>query len=120
MIRMITLFVLGICLACTNTQRSHTETAQIVVESFYQKNLPTLQKHTANESFQSFLQIHDAFPMESSDDLNFRVLNETEDGNTAWVKFTTAYEEQPETFKLIIENGNWKVTEIGLGEKGPF
>jgi len=110
---------MGIFLACTNSQRSHTETAQIVVESFYQKDLPTLEKHTTQGSFESFFQIQDVFPPESRDS-NFQVLQETEDGNTAWVQFTTAYEEQPETFKLVKEDGSWKVTEIGMGEKGPF
>jgi len=59
------------------------------------------------------------FPIESRDS-NFQVVQETEDGTIAWVQFTTAYEEQPETFKMIKENGRWKVTEIRLGEKGPF
>ena len=118
--RLFTLIIMGIFLACTNSQRSHTETAQIVVESFYQKDLPTLEKHTTQESFESFLQILDVFPMESNKDSNFRVIQEIEDGNTAWVQFTTVYEEQPETFKLIKEDGSWKVTEIPMGEKGPF
>ncbi len=64
--------------------------------------------------------IQNAFTAEDSKNSNFKVLQETENGDIAWVKFTTAYEEQPETFKLIKENGNWKVTEIGMGEKAPF
>lgn len=111
---------LGICFACTNSNKSHTEIAQIVVESFYQKDLPTLQKHTTKESFESFLQIQDAFPVESNMDSNFNVLKETQEGNIAWVQFTTAYEEKPETFKLVKENGKWKVAEIAMGEKAPF
>ena len=117
--KMMVLF-LGISMACAEAQMSHTETAQTVVESFYKKDLPTLEKHTTKESFDSFMYIHDAFPAEDARNPNFKVLHETENGNTAWVQFTTAYEEQPETFKLIKENGRWKVTEIGMGEKGPF
>lgn len=117
--KMMVLF-LGICMACAEAQMSHTETAQTVVESFYKKDLPTLEKHTTKESFDSFMYIQDAFPAEDARNPNFKVLHETENGNTAWVQFTTAYEEQPETFKLIKENGRWKVTEIGMGEKGPF
>ena len=117
--RLLTILSLGFCLACTNSQSSHTETAKIVVESFYQKDLPALEKYTTQESFQSFLQIQDVFPVENKDS-NFQVIQETEDGNIAWVQFTTAYEEQPETFKLIKVDGIWKVTEIKMGEKGPF
>lgn len=113
------ILVLVLSMACGEAQMSHTETAQTVVESFYTKDLPTLEKHTTKESFDSFMYIQEAFPAEDKDS-NFKVLQETENGNTAWVKFTTAYDEQPETFKLIRENGSWKVAEIGMGEKGPF
>ncbi|MCM4160872.1 DUF4878 domain-containing protein [Antarcticibacterium flavum] len=113
------IFILGLCMACAEAQMSHTETAKAVVESFYTKDLPTLEKHTTKESFDSFMYIQESFPAEEKGS-NFKVLQETENGNTAWVKFTTAYEEQPETFKLVKENGNWKVAEIGMGEKGPF
>src|SRR5690606_30346841 len=114
------IFFLGLCMACAETQMSHTDTAQTVVESFYKKDLPTLEKHTTKESFDSFMYIQDAFPAEDARDSNFKVLRETENGNIAWVQFTTAYEEQPETFKLIKVDGIWKVTEIKMGEKGPF
>ncbi|HSI68870.1 MAG TPA: hypothetical protein VK941_01450 [Gillisia sp.] len=114
------ILVLVLSMACAEAQMSHTETAQAVVESFYTKDLPTLEKHTTKESFDSFMYIQNAFPAEESKNSNFKVLRETENGNIAWVKFTTVYEEQPETFKLIKKNGTWKVTEIGIGEKGPF
>lgn len=109
-----------ICFACTQAERSHTETAQIVVESFYKKDLPSLQKHTTKESFDSFMYIQDIVPVPDTRNSNFKVIQETANEGTAWVQFTTAYEEQPETFKLIKEAGIWKVTEIGMGEKGPF
>ena len=76
-------------ISCAKTQLSHVETAQIVVESFYQKD-------------------------------NTKLIQETVNGDTAWVKFTTSYEDKPETFKLVQEDGKWKVTETGLREKGPF
>lgn len=37
--------MLGIFPACTGTEKSHTNTAQIVVDSFYQKGFSTLE-HT--------------------------------------------------------------------------
>lgn len=114
------MLILLLSVSCSETPLSHTETAQIVVESFYTKDLPTLEKHTTKESFNSFMYIQGDFPAENEKNSNFRVLQETNSGDTAWIKFTTAYEEQPETFKLIKENGTWKVTEIGMGEKSPF
>jgi hypothetical protein len=114
------ILILAVIFSCAETQMSPAETARTVVESFYSKDLPTLEKYTTQESFDSFMYIQNAFSAEDRKDSNFTVLQETENGDIAWVKFTTAYEEQPETFKLIRENGNWKVTEIGMGEKAPF
>ena len=118
--RIFLMAVLVIFIACAEAEKSHTETAEIVVESFYKKDLPTLEKYTTEQSFQAFMNIQDMFSTSETENSNFNVLQETEDGDIAWVKFTTAYEEQPETFKLIKENGQWKVTERGLREKGPF
>ncbi len=118
--RIILIVMLGIFLACSGTDKSHTETAQIVVESFYQKDLPTLEKYTTEESFASLMAINDIIPVDETGDSNFSVVEEKENGEIAWVKFTTSYEDQPETFKLIKEDGKWKVTEIEMGERGPF
>lgn len=112
--------VLVIFIACSEAQKSPTETAKIVVESFYEKDLPTLKEYTTEESNQAFMNIQDIFPAAEDENSNFNVLQETENGDIAWVKFTTSYEEQPEIFKLVKENGSWKVTEIGMGEKAPF
>jgi len=114
------LLLMVICFACTGADRSHTETAQIVVESFYQKDFSVLENHTTKESFNSFMYIQDIVPVADKQNSSFKVIKETENGNTAWVQFSTDYEEQPETFKLIKEHGSWKVTEIEVGEKVPF
>ncbi|MGM1055483.1 MAG: hypothetical protein ACQEWG_06315 [Bacteroidota bacterium] len=118
--KILVLFLTVICFACTEAERSHTETAQIVVESFYQKDFPVLEKHTTKDSYDSFMCIQDIVPKVDNRDSHFKVIQETENENTAWVQFSTVYEEQPETFKLIKEEGSWKVTEIEMGEKGPF
>jgi hypothetical protein len=118
--KMLFLLLMVIGLACTEAERSHTETAQIVVESFYQKNFPVLKKYTTKDSFDSFMYIQQIVPEVDKRDSNFKVIQETENGNTAWVRFSTVYEEQPETFKLIKEGGSWKVTEIEMGERAPF
>jgi hypothetical protein len=118
--KMLFLLLMVIGLSCTEAERSHTETAQIVVESFYQKDFPVLKKHTTKESFDSFMYIQEIVPTADKRDSSFEVIQETENGKSAWVRFSTVYEEQPETFKLIKEDGSWKVTEIEMGEKGPF
>ncbi|MFS4467518.1 hypothetical protein [Maribacter sp. 2210JD10-5] len=106
--------------ACTEQQLSHTETAKIVVESFYQKNNSKLKEHTTLESYIAFIAIQDMMTANESGASNFVIEQETVDGDTAWVKFTTSYEEKPEIFKLIKSDRQWKVTEKGLREKGPF
>ncbi len=119
----IPLFVmLLVLMACSQTQVSHTDTAKIVVESFYEKDNATLKKHTTDDSYASFMAIQNVMapgdPKVNSS--NFKVLKETSDGETAWVQFTSAYAEKPETFKLTMQDGKWLVTEKGLREKSPF
>lgn len=62
----------------------------------------------------------DIMTAETSGKSNFKVLQKKADGDFAWVKLTTSYDEKPETFKLIMEDGQWKVALKGLREKSPF
>jgi len=114
----ILLLLVGI--ACSQQDLSPTETAKIVVESFYNKDNQKLKEYTTAESYESFLSIQNIMTANTSGKSNFKVLQEKVDGDIAWVQFTTSYEEKPETFKLVKENGQWKVAEKGLREKGPF
>ncbi len=107
-------------IACTQTQLSHTDTVQLVVESFYQKENTKLKKHTTPESYTAFTAIQDMMTANETRASNFSVIKETVDGDTAWVKFTTSYEEKPETFKLVKVDGQWLITEKGMEEKAPF
>ncbi|WP_298310230.1 hypothetical protein [uncultured Aquimarina sp.] len=109
-------------MACSQTQVSHTDTAKIVVESFYEKKNTTLKKHTTDDSYASFMSIQNVMAPGDTEvsNSNFKVLNETSDGETAWVQFSSAYAEKPETFKLVMQDGKWLVTEKGLREKSPF
>ena len=108
--------------ACSQTQLSHTDTAKVVVESFYNKDNVKLKNYTTADSYASFMTIQNIVapgdPEKKAS--NFKLLNETIEGDIAWVQFTTSYEEKPETFKLTNESGDWKVMEMGLREKGPF
>jgi hypothetical protein len=107
-------------LSCSQTQSSHIEVAQIVIESFYKKDNSKLKKHTTSESYESFLSIQDLMTANENGASNFTIVEETVEGDIAWVKLTTSYEEKPETFKLTLVDGQWKVTEKGLKEKAPF
>ena len=99
---------------------SHTETAQIVVESFYQKDNETLKKYTTTKNYQSLMTVQDMISKKDLNASNFTVINEVETENLAWVKFKTDYETIPETFKLVKTDNQWKVTIRGLREPSPF
>ncbi|MGO3719355.1 MAG: hypothetical protein ACTJGD_08480 [Mesonia hippocampi] len=108
-------------LSCAGKQDlSPSETSKIVVESFYNKDNTTLKKHTTPEGYNGLKSIQDLMAAGKSGDPNFKVLEETADDKTAWVRFTTSYEENPELFKLLKVDGQWKVTQQGPREKGPF
>ena len=107
-------------ISCSENPRSPTETAKVVVESFYNKDNNKLKAHTTPESYESFLAIQDVMTSDSPDNSNFEVLEETTNGDTAWVKFKTSYEEKPETFKLVKVDGQWKVAEKRVRERSPF
>lgn len=77
-------------IACAEKQISHTETAKIVVESFYQKDNSKLKKHTTIESYESFISIQDMMTAAESGASDFAVLQESVDGDNAWVQFTTS------------------------------
>ncbi|WP_417558335.1 hypothetical protein [Mesoflavibacter zeaxanthinifaciens] len=114
------ILLLLVVAACSQQDLSPTQTAKVVVESFYSKDNQKLKEYTTVESYESFLSIQDLMTANTSGKSNFKVLQEKLDGDIAWVKFTTSYEEKPEIFKLIKENGRWKVAEKGLREKSPF
>lgn len=118
--RLVCLIILGICLACADSRMAHTETAQIVAESFISKDNETLKKYTTRESYSAFMSIQDMVTSSYTGETNFKVLRDTVYGDTAWVQFSISQEPKPETFKLIKEDDIWKVTETGLREKKPF
>ncbi|MCB7480284.1 hypothetical protein [Christiangramia sediminis] len=114
------ILILAMCISCAESQMSPAMTAQKVVESFYSKDNSQLKKYTTSASYESFISVQDMFESQNSSASNFKVLEESMDDKTAWVKFSTNFEDNPETFKLIQEDGMWKVTETGLREKSPF
>lgn len=107
-------------LACSEGPKTPVETAQIVVESFYQRNNSQLKEYTTPGIYQSYISVQEQMTNGKNGDSNFQVVQDTVYGDTAWVKFTSAYADRPETFKLIQQDGKWKVTETKLRERSPF
>ncbi len=118
--KMILYLLILLFIGCTQSQLSHTDTAKIVIESFYKNDNSKLKKYTTTESYASFMAVQALVAPGTDDASNFKLIEETVDGDTAWVKFSTSYEEKPETFKLIKQDGQWNVAEKGLREKSPF
>lgn len=118
--KMILYLLILIFMGCAQSQLSHTETAKIVVESFYINDNSKLKKHTSPESYASFMSVQAIVAPGTDDASNFKLIKESVNGETAWVKFSTSYEDNPETFKLVKVDGQWKVAEKGLREKSPF
>ncbi|GGW36461.1 hypothetical protein [Arenibacter certesii] len=107
--------------SCTTKQDfSHTETAKIVVESFYHGDKITLEKHTTPESYTNFISLQGMFVEDENSASDFKVIDEFVEGSVAWVKYSTAYDEKPGIFKLVKEDEQWKVTERRPREKVPF
>lgn len=116
------ILMLLVFVACSQTQLSHIDTAKVVVESFHQKDNAKLKAHTTTDNYASLLSIQNMMikgdPEKKAS--NFKLLNETVEGDIAWVQFTTVYEEKPQSFKLTKADGQWKVMQKGVREKSPF
>lgn len=113
---LVTIFVI----ACSEKEMSHTETARIVAESFYHNDDTTLEKYTTTEYYPVLSSLQGLFAKDENSQINFAVIEETIDGDVAWVRYSTSFDEKPGIFKLIKEDGQWKVTERKPREKVPL
>jgi hypothetical protein len=103
-----------------NKNLSPSETAKVVAESFYHGDEATLKKHTTVEGYANLSSIQAMFTEDKNSEVNFKVVDEAMDGEVAWVKYATAYDPKPGVFKLVREDGQWKVTHNGPRDQGPF
>ncbi len=107
-------------ITCVNKQDlSHTETAKIVVESFFAKDNATLKKYTTSDGYSGLIMIQNLVP-DDVKNTEVEILDEAILDNTAWVKYNSSMDKKPGIFKLVQENRLWKVTSKGPREKGPF
>ena len=95
-------------------------TAQIVIESFYEKDEETLKANSTPEGYANYMNIINMFNATKKKDSEFKVLQDTIMGDVAWVKYTTAYDKTPGVFKLVKQNGKWLATARGSKDKAPF
>jgi len=108
-------------LSCSRTQKSSpASVAEIVAESFYQRDEATLKKHTTPEGFATFSNLQKMFAKPKGSEINFKLIDETIEGDVAWVKYSTSYDKTPGIFKLVKQNNVWKVTVRDPKEKAPF
>ena len=108
-------------LSCSeNKNLSPSETAKIVAESFYHGNDSNLKKHTTAEGYANLSNIQAMFVQDKDSEANFKIVDEAMEGETAWIKYSTTYDAKPGVFKLVQEDGQWKVTHNGPRDKGPF
>lgn len=98
---------------------SPSETTKIVAESFFSKDESALKRHTTSEGYASLTTLLNLLP-DSNEKVKVEILDEAIDGDIVWVKYKTSYDEKPGVFKLVQEDGQWKVTYNGPREKGPF
>lgn len=118
--RLLIIGMLTFLISCSESPKTPVETSQIVVESFYQRNNEKLKEYTTPGLYTTCMAVQDQLTNGKNGSSNFQVVKDTIYGDTAWVKFNSAYADRPETFKLIRLNGKWKVTETGLRERKPF
>lgn len=111
--------ILILFISCSEQKAlSPSETATAVLESLHSKDDDALKKHTTSDGYAS-LQMIQGYILED-EDATFTILDESIDGETAWVQYNTSYDEKPGVFKLTKVDGKWKVTSKGPRERGPF
>ncbi|WP_300435451.1 hypothetical protein [Christiangramia sp.] len=103
-----------------NNNLSPDETAKIVAESFYYGDEATLKKHTTAEGYANLASIQSMFIEDKNSEADFKVVDKAIEDDVAWIKYSTSYDTKPGIFKLVQNDGRWKVTHNGPREKGPF
>lgn len=94
--------------------------AEVVAESFYHGDEVTLKKHTTPEGFVTYSNLQKMFAKPKGSKTNFKLIDENIGGDVAWIKYSTAYDKTPGVFKMVKQEGEWKVTVRDPNEKTPF
>lgn len=118
--KLILILATFVAFSCSEQNLSPEQTAKIVVESFYNNDSKILKKHTTIEGFNGMKSIQNLIGEPTAATSDFKVIQQETKDDVAWVKFKTNYSDKPETFKLVMEGGQWKVDRIKLREVRPF
>ena len=113
------IFILAPFVACTQQNLSPSETAQIVAESFYSGNNDKLKEYTTPTAYNNFMSIQQMF-INDSINTSFEEIQKIEQNDIVWIKYSTNHEKRPSVFKLVQQEGKWRVTDKGIHEKTPF
>lgn len=76
-----------------NKNLSPSETAKVVTESFYHGDEATLKRHTTLEGCANLSRIQAMFAEVKDSDANLIVVDEAIDGEVAWMKYSTDYDQ---------------------------
>lgn len=112
-------FVLLLVSCAEQKTQTPSETTKVVAQSFFTKDKSTLKAHTTEEGYASLVSILDMIP-ETNETITVDILDEKVEGEATWVKYSTSYDGKPGIFKLVQENGKWKVDYNRPRDKGPF
>jgi len=108
-------------MSCAEKQElSPSETAKIVVESFYHGDKVTLEEYTTKSGYANLSSIQEMFIEDKDSESNFEVLDEKTEGEVAWIKYSTSYDPKPGVFKMVKKDSQWKVTNNGPRDHLPF
>ncbi|ADF54423.1 membrane or secreted protein [Zunongwangia profunda SM-A87] len=108
-------------LSCAEKQNlSPSETAKIVAESFYHGDKATLKEYTTESGYSNLSSVQEMFTEDKNSEPHFKVVDEQKEGEVTWIKYSTSFDPKPGVYKLIKEDGLWKVTHNGPRDKGPF
>ncbi|WP_339655746.1 hypothetical protein [uncultured Salegentibacter sp.] len=119
--RMIICSITLLLFSCSEKKTlSPSQTAEIVVESFYHGEKDKLEEYTTDEGYAYLSSIQALFTVDKSSAVNFKVIQEVMDGDEVWIQYATGYDPTPGVFKLVKEDGQWKVAHNGPRAKGPF
>ena len=111
--------ILILFVACAEQKTlSPSETATAVLEGLHLKDDSALKNHTTSDGYASLRMIQGYIPEDK--DATFKILDESINGDTAWVQYNTSYDDKPGVFELAKVDGQWKVTSKGPRERGPF
>lgn len=108
------------CADSTTKVSGPSATAQIVIESFYEKDKETLKANSTPQAYSNYMNTINMFNATPKEDSNFIVLQDTIMGDVAWVKYTAAYDKTPGLFKLVKQNGKWLADARDSKDKSPF